>query len=114
MESAQQIKRYDQRDALPYRSRLMPGTKEHEIYYAMHPELEEMDNKIKIHFNEAAEYQLRLKVFPEDRLPNAWVRGKTFSRSDEPYAAQRRIEGTFRGGCLLWLLLVQNHLDKPD
>lgn len=75
MESTQQIKRYDQRDALPYRSRLKSGTKEYEIYYAMHPELEKMDEKLRIHFNEAAEYQLRLKMFPEERLANAWVRG---------------------------------------
>ena len=75
MENEQQIMRYDQRDALVYRSRLRSDTKEYEIYYGMHPELEKTDEKIRIHFDEAAEYQLRMKVFPEDVLPNAWVLG---------------------------------------
>jgi len=75
MENEQQLRRYDQRNALVYRSRLRPGTKEYEIYYAVHPELEKTDEKIRIHFDEAAEYQLRMKVFPEDMLPNVWVLG---------------------------------------
>lgn len=75
MGNEQYILRYDQRDALPYRSRLMPGMKEYEIYYSMHPELEKKDEKIKVHFNEAAEHEVRRKVFPEDVLPNAWVLG---------------------------------------
>jgi len=62
MESEQQIKRYDQRDALPYRSRLVPGTKEYEIYYTMHPELEDMDDKSRIHFDESAASEMRLKM----------------------------------------------------
>jgi len=41
----------------------------------MRPELKEMDDKIRIHFNESAAHEMRLKLFPEDRLANAWVHG---------------------------------------
>lgn len=67
--------RYDQRDALPYRSQLVPGTKEYKLYYSMHPELEEMDGKVRTHYNESLASKVRLKQFPQDWLANAWVYG---------------------------------------
>lgn len=73
--SSQQLRRFDQRDALPYRSRLKPGTKEHDIYYGMHPELEKLDEKIRVHFDELAAHEVRGKLFPESKLSNAWLLG---------------------------------------
>lgn len=75
MKNNQQINRYDQRDNLPSRSRLASDSKEYKAYYAMHPELEEMDKKIRIHFNEELANAARLKNFPEEWLANAWVHG---------------------------------------
>jgi len=73
MNNTNEKQRYDQRDALVYRSQLKSGSKEYNIYYELHPELEEMDNKTRVHYNESAASEVRLKQFPEDKLANAWV-----------------------------------------
>lgn len=65
--------RYDQRDALTCRSQLVPGTREYQLYYETHPELEEIDKKIRVHYNEAVASAVRLEQFPEDILANAWL-----------------------------------------
>jgi len=51
----------------------VPGSKEYTAYYAMHPELEEIDKKIRVHFNEESADELRRKLFPEEWLTNSWV-----------------------------------------
>ena len=73
MDHTSKTTRYDQRDVLTYRSQLKPGTREYETYYAMHPEFEEMDKKVRVHFDESVASQIRLKHSPHDWLANAWV-----------------------------------------
>jgi len=75
LESDQEIKRYDQRDAFVYRSQLIPGTKQYEIYYSIHPDRREIDDKVRIHYDEAAAHEVRRKMFPQDQLSKAWIRG---------------------------------------
>ena len=76
------MNRFDQRDALAYRSQLKPGSKEYNIYYSMRPKFEEMDKKIRVHYNDAMADDVRRKQFPEDRLANAWVYGAKKSTAD--------------------------------
>ena len=71
----EEIIRYDQRDALPYRSQLKPGTPEYEAYYRMHPEFEEKDKQVRVHYDESLAGQVRLEKSPGERLANAWVHG---------------------------------------
>lgn len=69
------IERYDQRDALAYRSQLVPGSREYEIYYSMHPELKEMDDKLRIHYDDRSSNERRQEIFPEEQLAAALVHG---------------------------------------
>jgi len=73
MKIAENIARYDQRDALPYRSQLLPGTSEYDTYYKIHPELEDKDKLVRVHYNESKASQVRLEQHPDEWLANAWV-----------------------------------------
>jgi hypothetical protein len=83
---ADKVTRHDQRDALAYRSQLKPGTREYKAYYALHPEFEEMDKKVRIHFDESLAshvkhstgYFLRNAVdgkYPRLYPPPRWLQG---------------------------------------
>jgi ferredoxin len=84
------IQRFDQRDALAYRSQLIPGTKEYEIYYSLHPEFKEMDDKVRIHYNDGLAHELRLKRMPEDRISDAWI---TSTKKSVAYVLRDHVDG---------------------
>lgn len=73
--NTQETKRYDQRDGLIYRALLKPGTKEYDIYYEMHPDLERVDDKTRVYLDPILSYEQRLRRFPTERVPDAWIRG---------------------------------------
>ena len=89
-ENPQEVKRYDQRDALPYRSRLRQGTKEYDVYYGMRPELEQLDEKIRVHFDELAAHEVRQKLFPQSKLSTAWLLG---TKKSVAYLLKDAIDG---------------------
>ena len=90
MDKAKKIIRYDQRDALPYRSQLKSGTPEYDTYYRMHPEFEEKDKQVRVHYNELVASQVRLKKSPDEQLANAWVYGAKHSTG---YLLRNAVDG---------------------
>jgi hypothetical protein len=90
MENNKQIQRYDQRDTLVYRSQLIPGTKEYDVYYNLHPELKTLDDKMRVHFSESLFNKVRLQQFPDERFAAAWVYG---TKKSTVYLLKDAIDG---------------------
>ncbi len=91
MENTGEIKRYDQRDAFAYRSQLIPGSKEYEVYYTqLHPEFKEMDEKVRIHYDDMSSHKRRLEIFPEETLGAAWVYG---TKKNVVYLLKNAVDG---------------------
>ncbi len=44
-----ELERFDMRDTLDHRASLVPGTERYRLYYAMHPEWEEQDKKLRVY-----------------------------------------------------------------
>ena len=88
--SEQGAKIYDQRDALCYRSQLVPGTKEYEIYYAEHPEFKEKDDRVRVHYTDSVAHEVRLKQFPDERLAASWIRG---TKKSTVYVLRNAVDG---------------------
>jgi len=69
------MKLYDQRDGMTYRGLLKPGTQEYETYYNMHPELKDMDDRVRAFSDPVLSHEQRLKRFPTELITEALTRG---------------------------------------
>ncbi|MBI2986416.1 MAG: hypothetical protein HYY45_06580 [Deltaproteobacteria bacterium] len=62
------VERFDQRDILRNRHLLQPGSPEYRAYYALHPEWEEKDTRLRSLYPSEAESEKRRAAFAEEPL----------------------------------------------